>query len=98
MKEIIQAISSSKHVRLHGFYSHIGNSYDARSLEEANKYLDIEYTCSNEAAKYAKSVMGSESVSGGKSKDWVLSVGATPTARAAIMSERYSESEGVLEL
>ncbi|WWD22569.1 hypothetical protein CI109_107062 [Kwoniella shandongensis] len=92
MKDIIGAIVASKHVEIYGFYSHFGQSYASDSLSKGSSYFAGEIDCVQSAAKIARS-LGAE----GK---WVLSVGATPTAHAAVREvvQSHGGLEGELEL
>lgn len=59
---------------LHGLYAHAGNSYSARTWDEANAYLNAEIR----ALVSATSHLTSSRIEG--AKPLVLSLGATPTA------------------
>lgn len=68
-----------------------GQSYASKTLSTATDFYHAEIECVNTAAKVARS-------SGAKG-DWVLSVGATPTAHAATtIDEKSLQLEGELEL
>ncbi|KAK8845620.1 hypothetical protein IAR55_006336 [Kwoniella newhampshirensis] len=92
MKDIIEAVVGSKHVEIFGFYSHFGQSYASDSLAKGSDYFAGEIDCVQSAAKIARG-LGAE----GK---WILSVGATPTAHAAVqeMVQTHGGLEGELEL
>ncbi|OCF38251.1 D-serine dehydratase [Kwoniella heveanensis CBS 569] len=84
MKDLIKAIVASKHVDIFGFYSHFGQSYASDSLSKGSDYFAGEVECVSAAARVAREL-------GASGSSWVFSVGATPTAHAAV-----SESEGEL--
>jgi predicted RNase H-like HicB family nuclease len=69
-----------------------GQSYAAKTLDTATEFYHSEISCVNTAASRAKSM--------GLTGNWILSVGATPTAHAAGMTEHVKEDEleGALEL
>ena len=113
MRDLINALLSSPAVSVHGFYSRastlteslpslqrhkqdltqvdFGQSYASRQLSDATDYFYAECECVNTAAQNARS-MGLEG-------DWVLSVGATPTAHAATIDKlKEQQWEGRLEL
>ncbi|WVF71093.1 hypothetical protein IAT40_005890 [Kwoniella sp. CBS 6097] len=105
MKDLIKAIVNSTHVNIFGFYSHFGQSYASDSLSKGSDYFAGEVECVSAAAKVASelgaapppsslSSQGNYEGAGGDGAQvgsWVFSVGATPTAHAAV-----SESEGEL--
>ena len=109
MKELLQACLTSSSVQIFGFYSRefepfslkppqadpvtdFGQSYASKSLETASDYFRGEIECVNTAAKVARSL--------GAKGEWTLSVGATPTAHAAVQEtqEAMKGLEGTLEL
>ncbi|WWC62270.1 uncharacterized protein I303_104866 [Kwoniella dejecticola CBS 10117] len=92
LKDIIQAVLSSNHVEIFGFYSHFGQSYASDTLEKGSSYFEGEIDCVNSAAKVARDL--------GAKGDWILSVGATPTAHAAVqeVQKAHGGLEGTLEL
>ena len=69
-----------------------GQSYASKNLETASDYFRGEIECVNTAAKVARSL--------GAKGEWTLSVGATPTAHAAVQEtqEAMKGLEGTLEL
>lgn len=68
-----------------------GQSYASQSLDKATEFYHSEIECVNAAATVARSL-------GGKGQ-WVLSVGATPTAHAATqIKDGQMDLEGELEL
>ena len=71
-----------------------GQSYASKSLDNAAEYYDGEIDCVNAAAKVAREL--------GAKGPLVLSVGATPTAHAALQitttEGKGPELEGELEL
>ena len=110
LKELVKSAINASAVEIFGFYSrqlslparpdytraHIrtdfGQSYAATSLSSASDYFHSEIDCVNTAAQVARSL--------GAKGDWVLSVGATPTAHAATQNgaEELNGLEGDLEL
>jgi hypothetical protein len=71
--------------------SDFGQSYASKSFDKASEYLSGEVECVNSAAKMARDM--------GANGQFVLSVGATPTAHAAILGANVSDTlEGELEL
>lgn len=108
MKDIIAAILASEHVEIHGFYSRaytnfvlivltlcnpdFGQSYASDSLDKGSEYFAGEIECVNAAARTAVEL--------GAKGNWILSVGATPTAHAATQQDErgYGELQGELEL
>ncbi|WVR06723.1 hypothetical protein IAU60_003755 [Kwoniella sp. DSM 27419] len=101
MKDLIQAILHSRHVGIFGFYSHFGQSYAAGSLSASSDYFAAEIACVQEAAKVALSLGAKKPrSSSGDEASWIFSVGATPTAHAAVQQVEtlHGGLEGVLEL
>ncbi|WWD03173.1 hypothetical protein V865_001220 [Kwoniella europaea PYCC6329] len=92
LKDIIQAVLSSEQVEIFGFYSHFGQSYASDTLKKGSSYFEGEIDCVQSAAKVARAL--------GCKGDWVLSVGATPTAHAAVqeVEKAHNGLEGRLEL
>ncbi|ORY22820.1 putative serine dehydratase domain-domain-containing protein [Naematelia encephala] len=91
MRSLIKACLASSAVDIYGFYSHFGQSYASTSLDKATAYYHSEIECVNAAAKVARSL--------GANGQFVLSVGATPTAHAATQTPEDSENlQGELEL
>ncbi|CAK9779633.1 hypothetical protein CC85DRAFT_280780 [Cutaneotrichosporon oleaginosum] len=91
MDALLQAVKAEKAVEVYGFYSHFGHSYAARSLDQAGEYYAGEIACVNDAAGRAREL--------GLGGDWVLSVGATPTAHAAALGAATPGGlNGTLEL
>ncbi|WVO15217.1 hypothetical protein L204_102866 [Cryptococcus depauperatus] len=87
MKDLILALIAAKdNVEIYGFYSHFGQSYGSGSLEEGSSYFAGEIACVATAAKFARHA--------GAQGEWVLSVGATPTAHAAVQ-EAYKAHDGL---
>ncbi|ORX35544.1 hypothetical protein BD324DRAFT_59611 [Kockovaella imperatae] len=92
MKELVEAVLACSAVSIFGFYSHFGQSYASKSLDNASDYFKGEIECVNSAAQVARSL--------GAKGDWILSVGATPTAHAAVQETHQAMQglEGALEL
>ncbi|WWC88957.1 uncharacterized protein L201_003872 [Kwoniella dendrophila CBS 6074] len=92
LKDIIEAVLISKHVEVFGFYSHFGQSYASDTLAKGSSYFEGEIDCVQSAAKVARGL--------GLKGDWILSVGATPTAHAAVqeVEKLHNGLEGKLEL
>lgn len=68
-----------------------GQSYASKTLSTATDFYHAEVNCVNTAAKVARQL--------GAKGDWMLSVGATPTAHAATTIDEQSLTlEGELEL
>ncbi|WVQ77850.1 hypothetical protein IAR50_007547 [Cryptococcus sp. DSM 104548] len=93
MKDLLQAIlNAPEAVSIFGFYSHFGQSYASSSLPTASSFFHAEIACTQSAAKLARSM-------GFKEDQWVISVGATPTAHAAVQEAvRDLKVDGKLEL
>ncbi|KAL0245445.1 hypothetical protein I308_104571 [Cryptococcus tetragattii IND107] len=83
---------AENYVEIFGFYSHFGQSYASDSLSAGSSYFAGEINCVQTAAKIARNL-------GAKGK-WILSVGATPTAHAAVQEavKEHGGLEGELEL
>ncbi|WVQ79632.1 hypothetical protein IAT38_001732 [Cryptococcus sp. DSM 104549] len=96
LKDLINAILASKNVEIHGFYSHFGQSYASSSLSAGSSFFAGEIACVQAATTIARSVGASPPAS----KPWVLSVGATPTAHAAVLEAKQAHAglDGELEL
>ena len=68
-----------------------GQSYASQSLDKATEFYHSEIECVNAAATVARGL--------GAKGQWVLSVGATPTAHAATqIKDGQMDLEGELEL
>ncbi|WVQ99765.1 hypothetical protein IAU59_006907 [Kwoniella sp. CBS 9459] len=109
MKDLIKAIVASKHVEIFGFYSHFGQSYASDSLAKGSDYFSGEIECVSAAARVARELgatppKGANGEGGNNGGSWVFSVGATPTAHAAVseaQSDLHSQIgnlDGILEL
>jgi D-serine ammonia-lyase len=68
---------------LHGFYSHAGHSYAARSRDDAFAYLTREFAALEAVAARLRSLRGG----GGEAPPLTLSVGASPTIRSMLNRE-----------
>ncbi|WRT68112.1 uncharacterized protein IL334_005087 [Kwoniella shivajii] len=92
LKDVVKAVLSSDQVEIFGFYSHFGQSYASDSLSKGSSYFEGEIDCVQSAAKVAREL--------GAKGDWILSVGATPTAHAAVLEAENAHGglEGELEL
>lgn len=96
MKDLIEALKSARHVRVHGFYSRsypvstltadFGQSYASRNLQDAGKFYAGEIECVRDAAAFAREL--------GLTGNFVLSVGATPTTQAAVHGATGASAEG----
>lgn len=67
-------------VSVFGFYTHAGNSYGSRSIDDAEVWLTQEIEAANKAALVAAEIL---SGAPRHQQPFVLSVGSTPTAHAA---------------
>ncbi|CAO1612606.1 unnamed protein product [Parajaminaea phylloscopi] len=72
-------------VSVFGFYTHAGNSYGSRSVDEAEVRLTEEIEAADKAGVVAQSVLlsGNATDASRHTQPFVLSVGSTPTAHAA---------------
>ena len=76
---------------MYGFYCHAGNAYASTSADEATHFLSSEVEAVNNAAKLAHEIIGErqaheinkERQAPSLKKEFVLSVGSTPTAHVA---------------
>lgn len=75
LQNLIRAVIQAPHVSLHGFYCHAGDSYGAHSVSDAESYLLRELSAGEQAAAFAQSIAPGT---------YTVSVGATPTAHAAV--------------
>lgn len=99
-RALLELALKSPAIEVFGFYCHAGRSYASTSQEEASKYLTSEVNAVNDAAQLALSILkqGEDQRS---DKQFVLSVGSTPTAHAATVESRAKVNEllyGKLEL
>ncbi|BEJ11002.1 hypothetical protein CspHIS471_0104240 [Cutaneotrichosporon sp. HIS471] len=91
MDALLQACKDEPGVEIFGFYSHFGQSYASRNFDQAGQYYAGEIECVNDAAARAIEL--------GLKGDWILSVGATPTAHAAALGAAAPGGlNGTLEL
>ncbi|TYJ52111.1 hypothetical protein B9479_007291 [Cryptococcus floricola] len=92
MKDLLAAIlAAPEAISIFGFYSHFGQSYASSSLAAGSSFFHAEIACTQTAAKLARSL--------GAQGDWVISVGATPTAHAAVQEAVTDlKVDGKLEL
>ncbi|GMK58455.1 hypothetical protein CspeluHIS016_0504870 [Cutaneotrichosporon spelunceum] len=91
MDALLQACKAEPAIEIFGFYSHFGQSYASRTLDQAGQFYAGEIDCVNDAAARAIEL--------GLSGNWILSVGATPTAHAAALGARAPGGlNGTLEL
>lgn len=67
-------------------FTDFGQSYQSRSLDKAGEFYAGEIECVNDAAAFARTL--------GVSGDWILSVGATPTAHAAVLGAGGKDASG----
>ncbi|BFZ53003.1 hypothetical protein PYCC9005_000026 [Savitreella phatthalungensis] len=77
-------------IELYGFYSHAGHSYGSRSLEQAAAMLETEISSVQAAASIARQLRSD--------LKFVLSVGATPTARAFEILQHRQIAKGPDEI
>ena len=82
----MQAITTAKHVKLVGFYTHNSQSYNASSPGEAFAYLESEISCGRDAVSIAQSEVPEL-----KSDHLTVSVGATPSVSS--VQNLLSDSE-----
>ncbi|ORY86957.1 hypothetical protein BCR37DRAFT_132949 [Protomyces lactucae-debilis] len=82
LRQLIDAIIKDEDIGLYGFYCHSGHSYDARTPGEAKERLFEEIASANAAAQYALSRPEH------RVEDFVLSVGATPTAHVSLQIDK----------
>lgn len=88
LHSLIQKITLSLAVSLHGFYCHAGHSYDARSDADAQTILLEEIKHANLAAKHALALDPSLQLH--------ISVGATPTAHVSQQVKSVEAIESAL--
>lgn len=77
-------------VFLKGFYCHAGHSYAVSGTNSAFKLLSAELEAGTRAVGFARTEFG---LPAGSSREWTVSLGATPTAMAAAFVSTYPESE-----
>ena len=92
-EQLLQVALKTPEVYIYGFYCHSGHSYNSKSIEEAEEYLLNEIEHASAAGAICKKINPDIS-------DFVISVGATPTANAASthVKLRIKELSGNLEL
>lgn len=96
LKTLLQRIKAAElevagKVFLKGFYCHAGHSYNGSGIKSALKLLSEELEAGTRAVGLAKAEFGSSV--GGSSREWTVSVGATPTAMVAAFVSTHPESE-----
>lgn len=89
-------VHNCPHVSIYGFYAHAGQSYASKTAEEADAYLQTELDAASNAARQALQLLSSLP---SRQKDrhtspFVLSVGSTPTAHAALARARANQTAG----
>lgn len=77
-------------VFLKGFYCHAGHSYAGSGTNSAFELLSAELEAGVRAVGLARTEFG---LSAGSSREWIVSVGATPTAMVAAFVSAHPESE-----
>ncbi|KAJ7048510.1 putative serine dehydratase domain-containing protein [Mycena amicta] len=97
----LKTLFDSPAVSVYGFYIHAGNSYASTSASEAASFLSGEVNAVNDAAAIALPLLAASSNAQLYTTPFVLSVGSTPTAHAATLSDvrsAVSTLNGTLEL
>lgn len=83
------------HVVIYGFYAHAGQSYASKTVEQADKFLQTEVEVTDTAARCAREILAKVPQAKARHPDpFVLSVGSTPTAHAALARAHANKAAG----